>query len=199
MIGLIFFTLAGTCCILTLIIAVCFVSGVIIRRDTDIRQFFKWYIFYTVFMAYTFAGVLMAKTKPVLSHSYNIYALEDSSRIKGRRYYIEEEDRYYYLASYRDGKKMYWVDTDYSYIVESDETPRVEVYELKYDGNNMIIGFFHEIYLYDDYAIKEYKIIVPKDTLTDNFNVDLNDWLDVSIWHVLFTYGRIFVGGDTNE
>lgn len=101
-------------------------------------------------------------------YSFDIYALEDNATVKGRRWYFEEDFKYYYLASYKDGKKMYYTDKNDAYIVEQDNVnPHIEVFEEKY--KNKYIGKVK-----DESMLKtEYKIVVPKNTLTNNFNVDM--------------------------
>lgn len=103
-------------------------------------------------------------------YSYDIYALEDNSTIKGSRWYFEEDFKYYYCASYKDGKKMYYVNRDDGYIVESqDATPHIEVYKEVYTNEmvKLIKGNSSTI------LKNEYKIVVPINTVSKNFNVDL--------------------------
>ena len=112
------------------------------------------------------------KTQTVHSYDIPIYAIKDNTQTIIRRYTIQTDSRYYYLSDHKDGKKMYSVSSNDSYIVESDtESPRIEVY--KTISNNKIIQF-----LYNDSSIlskKEYKFVVPKGSITTDYNVDLEN------------------------
>jgi len=102
-------------------------------------------------------------------YSYDIYALEDNATVRGSRWYFEEDFKYYYCASYKDGKKMYYADRNDAYIVEQDNViPHIEVYKEEY--SNKYIGKIKGVGVM---LRTEYKIVVPKNTVTNNFNVDL--------------------------
>jgi hypothetical protein len=106
----------------------------------------------------------------VKSYEYNIYAIEDNMGVKGNRYYIETNTNYNYLADYKDGKKQYSVSKNESYIVEDKSArPHIEVYEasLPKDKKNKFTKIIFES------VNKEYKIVVPEKTLTNDFNIDL--------------------------
>jgi hypothetical protein len=106
--------------------------------------------------------------KSELSYSYNIYAIQDTSMVEGRRYYFKENMEYFYLADYNDGKKMYSVSSNSSYIVENDATqPHIEVYKKVIANPNAINKYTIDI------VECEYKIVVPKQTLEENFKIDL--------------------------
>jgi hypothetical protein len=106
------------------------------------------------------------------SWKFNIYALEDGSTIKGSRYYIEEQNRYFYMSDYKEGKKKYSVETNKSYIVEdADEKPEIIVFEPVADKKT----WFASWVLQSNDSLREYRIVVPKKTVTTNFNVDLKN------------------------
>lgn len=110
-------------------------------------------------------------SKYVYVRQYPICALSDTTQIEGHggmfSYYIKENDVYKYLAKYKDGKKMYSIPTDESYIVEKYNTnPRIEIYERKLDSKNWYFNF--------EGTDNEYKIVVPSGSVTNQFNVDLN-------------------------
>lgn len=122
-----------------------------------------WFSFVNKFLFIKLKDVTMVE-----SYSYNIYAIEDNKNIQGTRYYIETNTSYDYLADYKDGKKQYSVNKNDSYIVEDKETtPHIEVYVAVPKKETWYTKIFLES---ED---KEYKIIVPEKTLTDNFNIDL--------------------------
>jgi hypothetical protein len=100
--------------------------------------------------------------------SWNIHAIKDTTITKGSRYYFEENMNYFYLADYKDGQKMYSVDKNKSYIVEDDsQVPHIEEYVNTYKNPNRINKFFW------DEAVAEYKIVVPKSTMTNEFKIDM--------------------------
>ena len=112
------------------------------------------------------------KTESKIDYSYNIYALEDSSKVQGSRYYIQENDMYSYLADYKEGQKKYSVKCDEAYIVEdTNSTPHIDVFDNEYINPNFIERLFYGV----KNETTEYKIAVPKKTLSTDFNVDLND------------------------
>jgi hypothetical protein len=104
----------------------------------------------------------------VKDFEYNIYALEDNRGIVGRRYYLETNTTYDYLANYKEGKKQYSVNKNNSYIVEyKSAIPHIEVYKAMPAKETRYTKFMFTSY------DKEYKIVVPEKTLTNEFNVDL--------------------------
>jgi len=99
---------------------------------------------------------------------YDIYAIEDTTMIKGSRWYFEEDFKYYYFASYKDGKKMYHVDKGDAYIVEVDGVqPHIEVFREQYTSK--VIQWIKNGYDLNT----EYKIVVPPNTVTNEFNIDM--------------------------
>lgn len=117
-----------------------------------------------------FVGLFYTPQKELeYSHKIDIYALEDNFTVQGSRWYFEEDDKYYYLSDYKDGKKMYHISKNNSYIVESDETsPSVEVYKEVVKGGKLKQWLFKAQFLGS-----EYKITVPSKTLTNEFNIDM--------------------------
>jgi hypothetical protein len=105
-------------------------------------------------------------------YKYNIYSLEDNMKIKGSRYYFEQDMRYYYLCNYKTGKKMYSVNKNNSYIVESDnDKPHIEVFKRILNKDNWVSNLLLE----SNSRYNEYKIVVPKRTVTDKFNIDMKN------------------------
>ena len=106
-------------------------------------------------------------------YSYNIYALEDNMVINGNggrlHFYIEQDMMYYHMANYKDGKKMYAVPKDKSYIVEDkNSNPKIEIYRGKPAINN-----WWNSKMYDYSGIVEYKIVVPEKTIINEFNINM--------------------------
>ena len=67
---------------------------------------------------------------------------------------------------------MYSASRQNAYIVEdNNKTPRVEVYEDVNVGNKLQKLVYGEVFA----KTREYKIIVPKETLTDEFNIDMKN------------------------
>lgn len=112
------------------------------------------------------------KTEYEYSYSYDIYAIEDNIGIKGSRFYFEQEARYYHIADYKGGKKLYNIPASNSYIIEDrNATPHIEVYRSLYQELNWL-----EKQLYGDGPdFYEYKIVVPEKTVQSKFNVDLKN------------------------
>ena len=102
--------------------------------------------------------------------SIEITALRDNSDMEGSFYlasaYVDEEQYYYYMTNTNKGKKMDKVSAEDSYINETDETPKVDVYDLEYNFIGKVLMFFGS-------SGHEYIINVPKDTVTTDFNVDM--------------------------
>lgn len=108
-------------------------------------------------------------TELQLQHTVNIYALEDNFTAKGRIFYFDQDNRYYFLKDYKEGKKMDSISKNNAYIVEMDDTqPRIELYKEVNIGSGILNYLYRNTFLNT-----EYKIIVPKQTLTKDFNIDM--------------------------
>jgi hypothetical protein len=109
-----------------------------------------------------------------LDYQYNIYALSDNSSVSGGMFYFEQDFKYYHMADYKNGKKMYCVDRDQTYIVEdATATPHIEVYKMKMATNNKFVKFLYSGYDWID-KTEEYMIVVPQKTVSNEFKVDLD-------------------------
>lgn len=155
-------------CILSitfLIIAICYMVELDEKASNMCILFGVLFISITLFLMYYTPKMSLEK-----SYSFNIYAMKDTAQIKGSRFYFEEDFKYYYLRDYKGGKKMYGVDKDDAYIIEtSEQNPHIEVYKSKLRTKNKIIKW-----LYGDFkSYYEYKIVVPEETLTNEFEIDL--------------------------
>ena len=105
-------------------------------------------------------------------YKFTIYAIKDNSMIEGSRFYIQQDYKYYYLAGYKSGKKMYYVDRSNAYIVEDDSvTPYIEVYKQVFNSNSKVVNFLFGFKL----NRREYKIVVPTNTTTKEFKIDMGE------------------------
>lgn len=135
-----------------------------------------WYALATAFSIVV--GISIWLAPPVttrLDFSYNIYALEDvqQTQSRGHRYYFEQDFKYYHLADYKDGKKMYAVNRSQSYIVEKDGVqPHIEVYTEGRNSDNPLLNFMF-LSVQAEGLDKEYKIVVPTGSESKSFNVDM--------------------------
>lgn len=125
-----------------------------------------------IIFLFVFQSTMTVDYELEYSGQYNIYALEDATLIKGNRYYIEDNMKYFYMSDYKDGKKMYTVDKNQSYIVENANIqPHIEVYSPTPKRKTLFASWFIE----QNPDSNEYKIIVPKKTVSTNFNVDMKN------------------------
>lgn len=112
---------------------------------------------------------LLPKTEKY-AESIEITALKDSSNVEGSFYlgsgYIDEEQYYYYMTDTNKGKKMEKVLAEDSYIKEVDGEVKLDIYELEYNFIGKVLMFFNS-------SGYEYIFNVPKDTVTTEFNVDM--------------------------
>jgi hypothetical protein len=101
-----------------------------------------------------------------------IVALQDSQNVTGRFYfrsgYIEEKLYYYMMYNSDKGQTTLKLQSDKSYITESNDVkPHVEIYR-KAIENKFLIWYLGES-VRDDY----YKIYAPKGTIDKSFSIDL--------------------------
>ena len=118
--------------------------------------------------------LLPIKTEMVYSHQFPIYAMEDNTQTTVRRFVSQTDLKYYYVAGYKGGKKVYSVYSENAYIIENDNAfPKIEVYKAKPESQNVVIQFLYTGI--GDLFQQEYKIIVPEGSVTTDFNVDLEN------------------------
>ena len=108
-----------------------------------------------------------------LSNVQSISALEDNSTVKGNFYlgsgYVDEELKYYYMVSEQGGKKFSYAEADKAVIYEGYKKARVETYTAVYKSDIAKFLFFSKDTPHSD----QYKFYVPKDSVTNEYNVDL--------------------------
>lgn len=114
-----------------------------------------------------------ASTTPANPIEVGIYAIKDNSEVQGQFSLgygsVDEEQYYYYVTESKDGfKKIAKAEVDNSALKEeSIENPYVVVYENRFDSSFMR-------FMYGDYnGSKTYEFHVPNNTITTNYNVDL--------------------------
>lgn len=109
----------------------------------------------------------------ILKETIYIHAIEYNTGTQGQFFLgsgtVSDNNQYYYITDYKDGKKIYNVSQDTSYIIENNkELPRLE----KFEGQ-----FINEwwrkqlpIFLLEE----EYKFIIPEGSIKYDYNIDLN-------------------------
>jgi len=106
-----------------------------------------------------------------LKETTYITALKDNQDINGRFYicggYMNEDLYYYYAEETKIGIKTDKVRANSSYIIYSDEKPKIETYKV-YKFKNWY-DYIYAIPIKPAY----HKIYAPKGTVTNEFNVDL--------------------------
>ena len=113
-----------------------------------------------------------ASTTYVKSEETKIIALQDNSSVQGRFFLgsgnIDGTMKYVYMKEEDGGYKMDSLDVENVTIIYSDST-KIEVYNAEF--KNKAIRFL--FCKYDLFSDSKYKIYVPKGTIKQNFNVDL--------------------------
>lgn len=115
---------------------------------------------------------LVAEGELYKNKTYEISALKDKSNISGRSFigtgYINEDQYYFYIIETSKGKKMDKVHINKAYLNEGNYTPHVDVYNFKYKDEfaQWLIG-------YDKHTEYEYVFFIPENTVTTEFNVDM--------------------------
>lgn len=123
------------------------------------------------------AGVVLTlfsffpNTEPVLKEEVLISALKDKSNMSGEFFlgsgYISNNQYYFYIEDTSKGKRMRKIPVDEAYINENDENPRLEIYVGQFTGK------FARFMYGDRNAEEEYLFFVPENTVTTDFNIDM--------------------------
>lgn len=102
----------------------------------------------------------------------NIYALNDTSSVKGMAYlhsgYVNNKLRYRYVIDTPDGKQVKETETDNVFIKEGNYTPKVKIH--KKVLKNKIYDFIFFVLLPDEEKVDFY---VPKNTVINEYNIDI--------------------------
>ena len=103
-----------------------------------------------------------------------IYALIDTSETEGSHYlfsgYINEDLVYRYVIATDKGRKVETIKASKAYLKEGTALPKIEIYTTEFDGRwcgwvSAGLGLMGS-----EYAI----IYIPKNSITTEYNVDLN-------------------------
>ena len=111
-------------------------------------------------------------TTDIVTEEQEIYALNDSSTIKGKNFlfsgYIDEKFVCRYIVNTDKGKSIEEIDTDDNkfYIEEGNYKPKVVKYSIGFKSNWHYLFAFP---MFHDY----YKFFVPEGTVTNTYNIDL--------------------------
>lgn len=137
--------------------------------------------FGTIIMAALAACILMLSSSMVCSlfaeieytvaETKEITALNDNSTASGYFFLgsgqVDEEMKYFFVEETEKGKHVDSVSAKNAYVIESNsETPRIEL--LRPDFKNK--GLWWIAFPMQD---PEYRIYIPEDSITTDFNVDL--------------------------
>lgn len=110
-----------------------------------------------------------AETVDYISDTQKIYCLNDNSEVSGRLYlysgYIKEDMVYRMYVDYGEGKKLKEVKSDYSCIIEDNNT-EIVTYKTKYKSD-AITWWFGEN---DNH--ETYEIHIPKGSITNDYKID---------------------------
>ena len=110
-------------------------------------------------------------TEYKMTNDKPIIALQDNIETNGRFFLgsgtVDENSVYYYMTEDEFGYKMDTVDTDSAYIQYSKDKPHIETYTPYF--TNDFVEFFTGGCLYGSRTI----IYVPKGSIVENYNVDL--------------------------
>ena len=114
-----------------------------------------------------------AETQWVLVETKEISALNDNITASGSFYLgsgrVDGEMKYFYVEETNKGKTVDSISADNVYIVESNtEKPRIEKWQEKWENESLVW-----LSLCDGTNVIEYKIYIPENSFTTDFNVDL--------------------------
>ena len=102
-----------------------------------------------------------------ISNSYDITALQEESQIEGNRYNFKTIEYYKVIRKY--GNKQEKIPSNNADII-GDGNNKVVEYKPVYK-NEFISRFF----MLDKIRSSKYEIHVPKETIKNNFNIDLSN------------------------
>ena len=135
-------------------------------------------------MVSLFLSMLMIVTVDRISDKYyifegeeNITCLNDTTKIQGGYFLfstnIDQKDVYkMYVTKKDNSKKLLTIkEKDCIGIYEEDTTPRIEKYQEDY--KNPIVKFMFGMPLSRFYGVEYYKIYIPKNSITTEYNIDL--------------------------
>ena len=105
-----------------------------------------------------------------LSEAKEIVALKDNNAVGGQFFLgtgrIGSHPCYYYVSEDEHGLRMQHIDANNTYIIYSDENPRVERYESVGFNRRLLSWLAIPAYSY-------YVVYVPEGTITSEYTIDL--------------------------
>lgn len=115
----------------------------------------------------------VAETEWTLSETREIAALNDTASVSGQFFLssgqVEDEMKYYFVEKTEKGKVVNSIGAKKAYIIESNtETPRIEKWGKRWTSD--VVFWFTAT---AGPGACEYKIYIPENSVTTNFNVDL--------------------------
>lgn len=158
------------------IIIICMIIGMIIGylswdNDTGFYGFMGFVIGLILFFVVGGAIGDDLATKEIVEEQ-KIYALNDSLGVEGGYYlfsgYIDGDLKYRYVVDTDKGKHIEEVDADYGYIKEGGYEPMVKHYYYDFEKK------WHSWFAYKLFVEDYYEFYVPENTVTTEYNVDLN-------------------------
>ena len=120
--------------------------------------------------------------KPICSHEFEITAMSDNHEmyITPRLFSCDgdTEVRYYFMRPWNGGLKEGYVNASRSIIYQTDDvTPHIECYwtERIDEKEHPFLSFWFMQYDWDSEndSCKEYHIYIPKDSVVNSYNIDL--------------------------
>ena len=131
----------------------------------------------------TFSAIMWEKTAiEMFSHSFGITTISDNHEMYIiPRLFSSEGDtevRYYFMRNSNDGFKQGYVPSDRSIIYETnDESPHIECYYTQRIDKNkhpfLNIWFMQSSWNSTDEYYNEYHIYIPKGSVINEYNIDL--------------------------
>ena len=126
------------------------------------------------FIVYLAIGGIIGCGLPLneIVEEQEIFALTDNSSVEGRNYlfsgYINEELVCRYVVNTDRGKHIEEVDAYKVYINEGDYKPVVKHYTYVFEKE------WHEWFAHTLFTDDYYEFYVPENTVTNEYNIDLN-------------------------
>jgi hypothetical protein len=136
-------------------------------------------IFYVIVFGIIFMGIgcITVPKEYVYGWSNKIVAIKDNNSYVVSRRSVENQDRYYYMVDYGGYKKTHWVPANNSKIFEVDNgVYEVKTYEEVFKSNNWYqkdMKRFLDIIYSPENLSHEYEFYVPKGTVTNTFELDM--------------------------
>ena len=162
-----------------------FVCLIVMCEDNfNLSSIILWILWFIYVFVLIFSSVHTWEkyAKPICSHEFEITAMSDNHEmyIVPRTWSCEgdTEVRYYFMRPYNGGLKEEYVEASRSIIYQTDDvTPHIECYWTKRidEKEHPFLSFW---FMQDDWNStdddkKEYHIYIPKGSVVDTYNIDL--------------------------